>query len=312
MRTVTRPSSLRRPASWLLLAGCLGACGGARVPRTTILNLPPPVPPPGPDEARLMAVELQPDAREPVETAPSSSLFAMARRALDEVQPEVIGCYQQLLVTHPTAEGSVEVQLDLAASGIVQRAHLDQQGRGGFEALVPCLEGVFRAVRVRDVSPRGQYVSRVYSFTNPTVDRTVAAPVVVVARAPARAQPRGRGAPPAPPSAAPTAPAPGPGSLRPDELSGALAASPSLPACATLALRRTRRPTSRLTLRMTVGGDGAVGDATVTSTPPTAAPVATCVTEAARALRLRPSGITVRATLTLDLRRTPATPRAAR
>ena len=146
--------------AWWSLVCALAACGGPRVPRPTILNVPPPVPPPGSDEARLMAVALRPDAREPIETPPSSDLHAMARRALDDAQGDLIHCYEQLLLGQPTAEGGVEVQLDLASNGAVTRVHLDQGGAHGLDGMLPCLEGVLREVRVRDVAPHGQYVSR--------------------------------------------------------------------------------------------------------------------------------------------------------
>ncbi len=288
-----------------LLAGSLG-CGSARAPRPTLLDLPPPVPPPGADETRLLPVELQPDAREPLETAPAPTLAAMSRRALDDAQTDVLACYERLLVAHPNAEGSVEVQLDLDSAGRVTRAHLDQSGHGGLEGMVPCLHDVFAAVRVREVSPRGQFLSRVYAFTNPPVDRAVQLPVVVHAPAPP-ARPRLRRGPPAPPPPHPPPPRrvepPAFGSLRPAELTEALANAAPLPGCAALALRRVRRAPPPYVVRFTVSGTGAVTAATVDAVPPPAANVAECVTGAVRGLRLRASGITLRVVMTLQLQR---------
>jgi hypothetical protein len=302
-------ATVRRIGLSLALAGA--GCGRPRVPRPTLLDLPPPGPPPGADEARLMSVALQPDAREPMETAPAPSIHAMARRALDEAQASLVGCYERLLVDHPGAEGSVEVQLDLGPRGGVTRAHLDHRGVGGVEGMLPCLDGVFREIRVRDVPARGQYVSRVYTFSNPPIDRVVAAPVVVQAP-PAPARARGRRAPPpgAPPRPTALAPPPGPGSLRADELTRALLDAPALPACASLALRRARRPLPPSTLRMTVAGTGRVSavalDAPLAARgapSPLRPDVVACVTDALHALQFRASGITVRAVLSLALRR---------
>jgi hypothetical protein len=274
------------------------------VPRRTILNLPPPLPPPDSDEARLMAVALRPDAREPIETPPSPSLHAMARRALDDSQGDIIHCYERLLLGQPTATGGLEVQLDLASNGAVTRVLLDQDGAHDLDGMLPCLEGVLREVRVRDVAPRGQYISRLYSFASPTIDRVVAAPVVVLAApAPGRGRAR-RGAsgrpttPPVLPWAPAPVPAPAPGSVRADELTLALTDTPALRACAPVASRRGRTvaPLGAMTLHMTVGPTGRVSEAALEGAPP---PVATCVAAFAQALRFRESGITVRATMTV-------------
>ncbi len=253
-----------------------------------------------------MPVELTPDASEPIETAPGQSLTTMARRALDAVQPEVVRCYEALIVRRPMATGEVEVQLDLAASGVVTRAHVDYRGEGLEDAL-PCWRGVFAGLRVQGVDPGGQYVSRVYTFRNPPIDRVVRDAVVITPppRPPrARARPR-RGAPAAPAPVAPTAPvapAPGPGSLRAEELTRAFTDVAALRACAPLALRRGRRDVTA-TLRVTVAGDGSVTEAHVDATPALAANVTSCVEGAARGVRLRPSGITVRARMPLVIRR---------
>ena len=77
----------------------------------------------------------------------------------------------------------------------------------------------------------------------------------------------------------------------------------SLRACAPLALRRGRRGDVTATLRVTVAGDGSVTEARVDATPPLAANVTSCVEGAARGVRLRPSGITVRARMPLVIRR---------
>ena len=147
----------------MVLALMVVACGGARQPRPTILNVTPPPPPPEPDEARLMPAELRPDASEPIETAPGSSLESAARRAMDAVQSEVIRCYEAVLVADAHAAGRFEVQLDLRADGTTSRVHLDHAGQG-VEAMVPCLRDLFTTLRVRDVSPHGRYVTRVYAF----------------------------------------------------------------------------------------------------------------------------------------------------
>jgi hypothetical protein len=304
LRRVQAPASFLSRVGLVLALTAL-ACSAPRAPRPTLLDLPPPVPPPGTDEARLMPVELTPDASEPLETVPAPSIHAMARRALDDAQGSIVACYEAVLVAHPGAAGRVEVQLDLAASGAVTRAHVDHRGDEGFEAAVPCVEAIFRGLRVRDVPPGGQYVSRVYTFANPTLDRVVAAPVVVRAPPPRARGRRGARAtdppPPAPPS--PT-PVPGPGSLRADELALPIANATALPACAALALRRARRPAPPLTLRLAVGGDGRVSGATVDATvPPTTAAVMPCVTAAVAGVRYRASGIAVRAVLTLAFRR---------
>ena len=254
-----------------------------------------------------MPVELTPDASEPIETAPGQSLTSMARRALDAVQPAVVRCYEELIVRRPTATGEVEVQLDLAASGVVTGVHADYRGEGLQDALA-CWRGVFAGLRVQGVDPGGQYVSRVYTFHNPPIDRVVRDAVIITPppRPPrARARPR-RGAPAAPAPVAPTAPvapAPGPGSLRAEELTRSFTDVPTLRACAPLALRRGRRGDVTATLRVTVAGDGGVTEAHVDATPPLAANVTSCVESAARDVRLRPSGITVRARMPLVFRR---------
>jgi hypothetical protein len=302
---------MRSPATFFAVSLGLLACGSSRRgPRPTILNVPPPAPEPEADEVRIMPMALRPDAPEPPETAPGVSLPSMARRALDGAQLELVQCYERLLVRRPHAAGDLEVQFDLTATGTVSRVHLDHHGGEDFAALLPCLRDVFAALRVRDVSPAGKYVSRVYSFANPTIDRVVHGAVILTppprpARPARPARRPRRGAPAAPtpaPAAAPTdaTPREGPGSLRVEELTRGLTDVPALQACATLALRRARRPAGEASLRMSIGADGAVTEAELTGAPP---PVATCVAEAARGVRFRASGIVVRAVVPVAFRR---------
>ncbi|MFO0606168.1 MAG: hypothetical protein U0324_23540 [Polyangiales bacterium] len=302
-----------RPALALALSLALAACGASRRgPRPTILNVPPPAPEPEANEVRIMPAALRPDAPDAPETAPGASLPAMARRALDGAQIDLVRCYERLLVRRPSAAGGLEVQLDLGRDGAVTRVHLDRTGGEDFAAIEPCAREVFAGLRVRDVDPGGRYISRVYAFTNPPIDRVVHGAVIVSppprparpAR-PARAARRRGAAPPPPPPApeapaAPATPREGPGSLNAEELSRGLGDLAPLRACATIALRRARRPPAEASLRMTVGPDGRVTEAELTGAP---APVATCVAEAVREARYRASGIVVRTTLPLAFRR---------
>lgn len=255
-----------------------------------------------------MPAELRPDAPEPIETAPGASLESAARRAMDAVQAEVIHCYELALVRDASTAGRIEVQLDLRSDGGVSRVHLDHQG-AGIDAIAPCLRDLFATLHVRDVAPRGRYVTRIYTFANPPIDRILANAVVVTPppRPPRAARARARrGAPPPMPepvSAAPQPPRPGPGSMRAEEIARGLTDVPTLRACATLVLRRARRPSGSPTLRMTIGGDGGVSEVRVEATPPLAADATRCVTDAVGALQYRGSGITVRAQVPLRFQR---------
>lgn len=289
---------------WFVVCAALAlACRSQRVPRPTLLSTPPPLPPPEPDEARLMPATLSPDAPEAPETAPGTSLESMARRALDGAQPEIVRCYEALLVRQPRASGRVEVQLDLGSDGRVVRQQLDHVG---LDAMLPCLRDVFATLRVMEVSPRGRYVSRVYAFENRPIERVVHAAVVVNApRTPARAARRRRtsAAPSTTHSPAPTAPQPRPGALRADEITRALTDAPSLVACAPAVLRRARRGDLVTALRLSVSGDGAVSDVAVDAPATVTRAAQGCVTEAVRALRFRSSGIVVNARVPLTFRR---------
>jgi len=193
----------------------------------------------------------------------------------------------------------------------VTRVHLDHHGGEDFAALLPCVRDVFAALRVREVSPGGKYISRVYSFSNPPVDRVVHGAVVLSpppraprpqrpARRPRRGPAPVEAAPAAPVAAVAATPRDGPGSLRVEELSHGLTDVPALQACATIALRRARRPAGEASLQMTVEADGAVSEATLTGAT---APVTACVTEAVRGVRFRASGIVVRAVVPVVFRR---------
>ena len=297
--------SLRSTTVWwfVAFAALAFACRSQRVPRPTLLNTPPPLPPPEADEARLMPITLSPDAPEAPETAPGSSLESMARRALDSAQPEIVRCYETLLVRQPRASGRVEVQLDLGADGRVARQQIDHVG---LDAMLPCLRDVFASVRVMEVSSHGRYVSRVYAFENHPIERVVHAAVVVTApRATGRAARRRNTstAQATTPSPAPSTPQAGPGALRADELTRALADAPALIACAPAALRRARRGDLTTTLRVSVSGDGAVSDVSIDAPATMARPAQGCVTDAVRALRFRASGIVVNARVPLTFRR---------
>lgn len=249
-----------------------------------------------------MPVTLSPEAPEAPETAPGASLESMARRALDGAQPEIVRCYESLLVRQPRASGSVEVQLDLAADGRVARQQLDHIG---LDAMLPCLRDVFASVRVMEVSARGRYVSRVYSFESHAIERAVHGAVVVTApRARPRASRRRNVSTPQSAAApAPAAPQAGPGALRAEELSRALTDAPALLACAPAVLRRARRGDVATTLRLAVGGDGAVSDVAIDAPATVARAAQSCVTDAVRALRFRASGIVVNARVPLTFRR---------
>lgn len=285
-------------------AGVASACKGPRAPRPTLLNVPPPQPPPESNEARLMPVDLRPDAPDAPETPPGESLEAMAHRALDAAQVDLVHCYESLLVEHPEAEGRVEAQLDLSSRGDIARAHLDRDG-DSIAPMMSCLRDVLTGLHIRGVSPRGRYVSRMYTFRNPPIDRVVYTPVDVIATAPPPRRARGRrpaaqaATPDAPPA---TTPPPAPGSLRAAEIVRAVTDVPALRACATTALRRLRRAEPTGSLLFTVEADGRVTDARFERRPPWPAPVVTCVQNAATALRLRPSGITVHAQVPLRFR----------
>ncbi len=297
--------SLRPTTVWSFVA-CAAlalACRSQRVPRPTLLNTPPPLPPPEADEARLMPVTLSPDAPEAPETAPGTSLESMARRALDGAQPEIVRCYEALLVRQPRASGSVEVQLDLGPDGRVARQQLDHLG---LDAMLPCLRGVFASVRVMEVSSHGRYVSRVYAFENRPIERVVHAAVVVTApRTPARAARRRNTSTTQATRPAPASPTPqaGPGALRADELTRALTDAPALIACAPAVLRRARRGDLTTALRVSVSGDGAVSDVGIDAPATVARAARGCVTDALRALRFRASGIVVNARVPLTFRR---------
>lgn len=305
-------SPVRPPATLFALSLAILACGSSRRgPRPTLLNHPPPVPEPESNEVRIMPTSLRPDAPEPPETAPGVSLPSMARRALDGAQANLVRCYERVLVRRPRAAGDLEVQLDLHDDGVVTRVHLDHHGGEDIAALLPCVREVFAALRVREVSPAGKYVSRVYSFANPPVDRVVHGAVILTpppraprpqrpARRPRRGAPPVVAAPAAPVATAPAPPREGPGSLRVEELSRGLTDVPALQACATMALRRARRPAGEASLRFTVEADGAVSEAALTGAT---APVTACVTAALRGVRYRASGIVVRATVPVVFRR---------
>lgn len=293
-------TTLRRAALALALCAAPAACRGPRAPRPTLLNLPPPLPPPEANEARLMPVDLRPDAPDAPETPPGSSLESMAHRALDAAQTDLVRCYESLLVAHPDAEGRVEVQLDLSPRGVVTRAHLDHDG-DDIAPMMTCLRDVLSAVQVHDVSPRGRYVSRVYTFRNPPIDRVVYAAVDVTAPPPPRRARGRRGAPANASAEAPTAAVPeaAPGSLRADELTRGLTGLAPLRACAGLALRRGRRGEPTGALSLSIGADGRVTGSRFERRPPWPAPVETCVETAVGALRYRPTGIVVHAKVPL-------------
>lgn len=312
------PTTTPRPARWCAFALALGAltgCAQQRQPRPTLLNVPPPLPPPGPDEVRLMPLEVVPEGPEPEETPPGSSLTQQARRALDAVRPDLLQCYYEVLLLHPTAHGSIELQLDLAPSGSVTRAHVDQQGEEGFEGILACAREVARAVRIREVTPRGEFLSRIYNFRTQALARVAREPLAFEAppRAPAgrgrrRANPDEAltpGEPPPPPSAAP-------GPLRTGELTAALGALPALRACAPLALRGPLRAGATGTLRFVVAPDGALRDVRYEPVARSAPVVVPCVVEAVSALRVRPSGLTVNAEVPVAFRPAPAPARAPR
>ena len=279
-----------------MTVGVTGCAPAVRRPRPTILteqNPPPPPPAPEANEERLRPVELHPGITEPIETPPSTSLGAMARRALDAAQADILGCYEAILPTAPDAEGSIELQIDLTHGGHVSRVTVDHLARQGLDQIVPCVRDVVQRLELHDVEPNGHYVSEIYVFHNPPIELPQAAAVTITP--PARVARRtGRASASATPaSAAPSSSAPptARGALTSDEIAQTIVGTSSgLAVCYATVLRRVRTAAGPALLTLDISGRGDVESAHFeTPTRPLEASEA-CVVAAARALHFRNSG----------------------
>jgi len=135
-------------------------------------------------------------------------------------------------------------------------------------------------------------IRRSYSFVNPAIELTVAAPITVN---PPRRVPAGRhpaDVASAAPSAASSSPPEGAtGPLTAAELASALESHVAeLGACYATALRAARTAAGAAALNLTIGGDGAVSAAEFTSEVAGLATMHDCVGATMRAARFRASG----------------------
>ncbi|MEI8255216.1 MAG: hypothetical protein WCJ30_06030 [Deltaproteobacteria bacterium] len=283
---LNKSSGLVRRAALSLVAAASFACGAPQH------NEPAPVAA-GAEELSFEATTIHPGDTEAPEAPPSGSPLAQsARRGLDGRHGAVAQCYATILRTTAEAVGRIAAEITVSSNGHVERVSARTEGEGGIGTARVCVEAALRGFEVANVPPAGLRIRRSYSFVNPPIELSVAAPLAITPPRRAPAARRGAAAASAAPSAAPTGPAEGAtGPLTVAELTPALEAhTGELAVCYATALRTARTAAGAATLNLTVGGDGVVTAAELTSEAPAVAAMSECVGTAMRAIHLRASG----------------------
>ncbi len=284
---LNKSSGLVRDAAISLVGFAFLACGAPQH------HDPAPVAA-GAEELSFEATTIHPGDTEAPEAPPSGSPLAQsARRALDGRHGAVAQCYATTLRTTPDAVGRIAAEITVTSDGHVERVSARTEGEGGIGNARVCVEGALRGFEVTNVPAAGLRIRRSYSFVNPAVELSIAAPLAITPPRPAPPAGRRRAAAASPPpSAAPSGPPEGAtGPLTVAELTAALEGhTTELSTCYATALRTARTAAGTATLNLTVGGDGAVTAAELTSEAPAVAAMSECVGTAMRAIHLRASG----------------------